>query len=180
MRGGSLKKTRLLLIDTNVVIYLFELGIWDKFVESCDVHMEKTIIEQCKYYEDDNGDRKPIDLSAYVKRGNIVEETTELTELVSLKDRFGADIIERLHSGEAEALALLTERNPKFLICSSDPIVFRVLAALGMSEQGLALETVLQGIGLRRSVDSQYTEKYRRMYLKRGFQEGLQGLASLK
>ena len=83
MRGGSLKKIRLLLLDTNVVIYLFELGIWDKFVESCDVHMEKTIIEQCKYYEDDNGDKKPIDLSAYVKRGDIVEETTELTELVS-------------------------------------------------------------------------------------------------
>jgi len=180
LRGGSLKKFRLLLLDANVVIYLFQLGIWDKFVESCDVHMERTIIEQCKYYKDDNEGKRPIDLSAYMKRGDIVEETAELTELVSLKDKFGSDIIERLDRGEAEALALLTERNPKFLICSSDPIVFRVLAALGMSEQGVALETVLQGIGLRRSVDSQYTEKYRRMYLQRGFQEGLQGLTSLK
>jgi len=180
LRGGSLKKFRLLLLDTNVVIYLFELGIWDKFVESCDVHMEKTIIEQCKYYEDDNGDRKPIDLSAYVKRSDIVEETTELTELVSLRDKFGSHIIERLDHGEAESLALLTERNPKFLICSSDPIVFRVLAALGMSEQGLALETVLKEIGLRRPVNIQYTESYRKAYLQRGFQEGLQGLASLK
>jgi hypothetical protein len=61
-----MKRLSLLLLDANVVIYLFELGIWDRVLSLCDIHLARTVIDEAQFYEDDQGGKHPFDLSSYV------------------------------------------------------------------------------------------------------------------
>ena len=57
-------KFNLLLLDSVIVIRLHELGLWSRIIDSCDVHLTRTIVDnEVLYFEDGNGDRQPIDLS---------------------------------------------------------------------------------------------------------------------
>jgi hypothetical protein len=40
-----MKKFQFLLLDAGPIIKLFELGLWDKFIEKCDVTIPRTIVE---------------------------------------------------------------------------------------------------------------------------------------
>lgn len=46
-----MKKFRLLLLDADVVIELFRLGLWDGIVERCDVHLARIVVEdEAQFY----------------------------------------------------------------------------------------------------------------------------------
>jgi hypothetical protein len=56
-----MKKFQFLLLDAGPIIKLFELKIWDKFIERCDVNISRTVAEEevvfagkedCKEYID--------------------------------------------------------------------------------------------------------------------------------
>jgi hypothetical protein len=67
-----MKKLSLLLLDANVVIQLFQSDVWERVIESCDVHLAATIIEhEAHFYEDAKGERHDFDLSSYVSAGTI-------------------------------------------------------------------------------------------------------------
>ena len=51
------------------------------------------------------------------------------------------------------------------MICSSDAIVFRVLAQLDLAEQGISLEEILQRIGFGRDVALQFRKAFRLEHL---------------
>ena len=54
---------RLLLLDANVIIKLFELGLWDRVVERCEVLVSKIVKEEeADFYVRDDS-RWPINLS---------------------------------------------------------------------------------------------------------------------
>ena len=47
-----MKRLRFLLLDANVVIYLFEIGLRDKIVERCEVLLSRIVAEQeAQFYE---------------------------------------------------------------------------------------------------------------------------------
>ncbi len=78
--------------------------------------------------------------------------------------------------GETDSLAFLYSQE-KGLICASDKIVFKSLGSLGLGEQGISLEEVLDKVGLSRQVESQLTKKFRLKYTLQGEQEGITGAA---
>ena len=53
-----MKRLSFLLLDANVVIYLFEHRLWERLVETCDVHLARTVIDEAHFYEDDDGVRE--------------------------------------------------------------------------------------------------------------------------
>jgi hypothetical protein len=61
------KRLSFLLLDANVVIYLFKLGIWDKLVAACDLHLARTVVQESHFYEDDHGQRHDFDLTPYAE-----------------------------------------------------------------------------------------------------------------
>lgn len=170
-----MKRFRFLLLDANVVIKLFELGLWDSFLSKCDVLLSRTVVEtEAQFYFVDQ-EQHAIDLTSDIaaKRLEVVE--VELAELRRFMDRFDPTYLEALDPGEAESLAYLASSSDPCLICSSDAIVFRVLAQLARSEQGLSLEEVLARIGLARSLPPQYTRAFRERWQKRGEEEAVRG-----
>ncbi|HVH42742.1 MAG TPA: hypothetical protein VM925_10375 [Labilithrix sp.] len=50
---------------------LFKLGIWDRLVAACDLHVSETVIGEAHFFEDDEGNRHDFDVGGYVKSGGV-------------------------------------------------------------------------------------------------------------
>ncbi len=173
-RPRTMKKSRLLLFDANVVILLFKLGIWEQVIARCDVLLSRTVAQiEADYYETDEGERRDIDLATYVKAGQIRLVDISPSDLAAFRGGFDAEYFERLDAGETESLVYLLNSLEQCLVCSSDKIVYRVLGNLRRSGQGVSLEEVLASIGLGRSLPHQFGKAYREKWSSRGFQESM-------
>jgi len=172
-----MKKFRLLLLDANIVIEIFRQGIWDKLVDSCDIHLSRTVAQdEAQYYEDEQGDKHYFDLSKDITEGRITIFDILPSELAKFRLQFDSTYLERLDTGEAESLAYLMNSSEPCLICSVDSIVYKVLGNLHRAEQGIALEEILQRVGLNRQLLWQYTKKFRETWTNKGFQERFGGI----
>jgi hypothetical protein len=173
-------RLRLLLIDTVVVIRLHQFGLWETVIGACDVHLSRGIVDEARYYDDLDGVRHPIDLTACEDNGQIVVHGVSLAETEALRKKFGQDILEKLDAGEAELLAVLINRPfDEYQICSADRIVYRVLGALKLSDQGISLEEVFKAIGTTQATEHPYSKAFREQWSRRGFEEGMTGMSSL-
>ena len=103
-----MKKFSLLLLDANVVIHLFKVGIWEAVIAQCDVYLSRTVAEQeAHFYETDEGERHDFDLAPYVSDSRITIFDVGTSDLRAFKDGFGPAYFEKLDPGEAESLAFL-------------------------------------------------------------------------
>ena len=169
-------KFRLLLLDANVVIYLYELGIWDSFISQCQVTLTQTVVDESDYWIDESGVRHAIDLQADIQKGKINCIEVSLEILNDFLKKYGPVYLERMDPGEAESLAFLFHNEDEWLFTSGDEIVFKVLGAEGRFEQGISLEEILQKIGLSRSgLRVQFTKQFRLNVTKKGQFDGITG-----
>ena len=171
----TMKKFRLLLLDANVVIKLFELGLWDKLIERCEVLLSRIVAEQeAQFFETDDGEKHYFDLQPYVAAKSVLVIDVSVSEIKAFRDLFDPVYLSRLDDGEAESLAYLVKSEETCLICSADAIVYRVLALLDRIEQGLSLEKILGSIGLGRSLPWEFSEKFRERWTNVGSRHRIQ------
>ncbi|MCL2648797.1 MAG: hypothetical protein FWD61_17660 [Phycisphaerales bacterium] len=170
-----MKKFRLLLLDANIVIELFRLGVWDKIIARCDIHIAKTVVRESHFYRDANGNYCSIDLAHYINTKSITEFNVARAELDDFRSRFSSTYFDKLDPGETESLGYLLRQSEQCQICSADAIVFRVLGNLGRSAQGVSMEEMLNAIGMSRQLEWKFTRNFREHWTKKGFQEGLGG-----
>ena len=171
-----MKKFRLLLLDANVVIYLFEIGLWDKLIERCDVLLSRIVAErEAQFFEKDDGEKVYFDLRPYIADNRVTVIDASVGDVKAFRDLFDPVYLSRLDDGESESLAYLSKSPEKCLICSADAIVFRVLALLDRIEQGLSLEEILGSIGLGRSLPWEFSKQFRERWTKVGSQQRIQG-----
>jgi hypothetical protein len=170
-----MKKLSFLLLDANIVIYAFKLGLWDRLIAQCDVHLARTVMGEAHFYEDERGERRDFELARYEKAGTIAVFDAPLALIRDFLDRFDPTYLERLDPGETESLAYLMNAAADCLICSADNIVYRVLGNLDRAEQGLALEEVLKAVGLGRPLPPQFTKTFRERWTEKGVEERLFG-----
>ncbi len=160
-----MKKFQFLLLDAGPIIKLFELGIWDKFIELCDVTISKTVVQQeCLYYEED-GARYDIDFpfeqSAQKGQIKIIEvNSSESKQEIGKLNNLNYDI----HAGEMESITFLLRSPQDYIICAADGAVFRFLAYIGKKEKGISLEEILSKIGLDCQLEWRFTKKFQKKY----------------
>lgn len=174
-------KPGLVLLDANVIIYLFEIRAWDLLVSKCNVVLARTVLGEVDFYIDASGVQHRIDLQPYEddKQFSVVDVLP--SELDAFRNTFSTEYLEKLDPGETESLVyLLANRtHPGFqFLCSSDKIVFRVLGAKLLSEYGISLEELLKQLGIGRKVAYQFAKEFRDKSTKQGLEEGLQGRAT--
>ena len=168
------KKFRLLLLDANVVIKLFEMDLWDRLLEHCDVHLSRTIqTTEAHFFEDDQGERHDFDLSDYEASGAITVFDVSLAQDAKLTKHFDPAYLERFDPGEREALAHLVTSSEPCLISSADSIVFKALGFLNRAEQGVSLEEILQQTGFGRQMSWRFSKAFRERYTREGFADRL-------
>ena len=130
-----MKKFRFLLLDAGPIIKLFELGIWDDFIEKCDVTICRVVSEQPQWAGREFEDVS-INLRQYEEEGLIRVVDAELSLVKGFYDRFDSQNKAIMHPGEKETLAFLCDCTEDWRLCAADGAVFRVLGLLGKGNQG--------------------------------------------
>ena len=169
-----MKKFRLLLLDANIVIELFRRRLWDAFLRQCDVHLAETVKNEAVFWEDENGEKHPINLDDYQTSGAITVFSVPPSAIQSFRGRFGPVHADQMEDGETESLAyLIANRDRDYLISSADAIVYRVLGLYRMGERGISLEEILGQIGMKRQLDWPFGKSFRDLNTRKGFAESL-------
>ena len=169
-------KLKLLILDANVVIFLFENDLWQQVLARCEIHLSRIVAEdEVRYYHGKEAD-KEIDLSNDVTQGRVHLFDLTPTDLKTFVDQFDPLYLDRLDPGESESLAFLVIAKDEYLISSGDAIVYRVLGNLNRGHQGISMEEVLQQIGMTRSkIPRQYSKQFREATTKEGEQDSIRG-----
>ena len=171
-----MSKLNLLILDANVIIYLHDIGIWDSFIKTCDIHLPDTVVEEAAFFDDRDETRHYIDLSDDISKARINTFTVPLSELVEFQNQFDTLYFDQLDPGELEALAYLCKSPNELLISSGDAIVYRVLGRLNKGNQGISLEEILTKVGLKQShLPRQFTKLFRESLTHQGFQDLMAG-----
>jgi hypothetical protein len=174
-----MKKLKLLLLDANVVIELFEQQLWEKVVSACEVILARTVVHEARYFDDGN-ESKPIDLTSDIQGNRVGVVDVAASDMKCFYDQFDPVYMEKMDAGEAESLAWLLSGSLDGQICSADKIVFRVLGHMDRRDQGISLEEILQTIGFGRAVPRRFTKAFREEWTNRGWQEKMQGIGLKK
>jgi hypothetical protein len=170
-----MKKYQFLLLDAGPIIKLFELGIWDAFIEKCAVTISKTVADEAKWASGESEDVR-IDLSSYEQKGQIQVIDLDVSLLKTFYDQFDLHYRAEIDDGEKEILAFLCNSKEKWLACSSDHVVFRILGLVGKSDQGISLQEILDTIGLSQSrMEQQYTRPFCEKWIRKGQTDSIQG-----
>ncbi|MCP4606195.1 MAG: hypothetical protein GY847_37735 [Proteobacteria bacterium] len=172
-------KFDLLLLDAGVILHLFELDLWIAVLDRCNVYLVGTVITEAKYWEDDDGNRHPINWSEYDGRYTRID--VPIADIKRFNSNFERSYFEKLDPGESEALAYLCDcKDEDALISSGDAIVYRVLGNIDKQEQGVSLEEIFGRLGMSRKVDWPYSKRFRLEKTRKGFEENLQGYGRIK
>jgi len=165
-----MKKFPFLLLDAGPIIKLFELGIWDNFIEKCDVTIARTVAEDEVIFASKEHDKEYIDfgLKPWEEKGLIKIIEMEPSEVKAFYEESNLEGKYRIDPGEEETLVFLCKRSEDWKLCSTDGAVFSVLGFLGKGEQGVSLEEILKEIGLWQDLEWQYTKRFREKYTHRG------------
>src|SRR4051812_16352513 len=68
---AKMPKLKLLIFDANVVIFLFENGLWQQVLARCEIHLSRIVAEdEVRYYHGREAD-EVIDLTDDVTHGRI-------------------------------------------------------------------------------------------------------------
>ncbi len=169
-----MRKFPLLLVDANIVIHLHKLGIWAKLIETCSVTVTSVVAyDEAYFWEDNDGEKQCFDIGDDIKNNKIRCERVPLDQVKDFHQQF--DPTYSIHAGEAELLSFLFGSDKKWLIVSSDAIIFRVLGRTDRGAQGISLEEVLNTLGLGRQLDWGYTKKFGQKWTRQGGQDRITG-----
>ena len=85
-----MKKSRLLILDANIVLELSRTGLWESFTEKYEVFVSAIVAEESQFFEDESG-RQYIDLSDLIESGLITILEAPVAEVKAFCERFGPD-----------------------------------------------------------------------------------------
>jgi hypothetical protein len=171
-----MKRFKCLLLDANVVIKLFSLGLCDALVKQCEIHLSEIVVTESNFFEDSEGNRHDIDLAAHIRHGQIQIFSHKSSDLNKFRNSFDSIYLEKLDPGETESLVhLLSNEGEEFYLCSGDAIVFRVLGNLKITKKGVSLEEILDQFGWRRSLESCFTKNWRQQWSQTGLGDSMFG-----
>lgn len=166
-------KSRLVILDANVIIRAFAENFWNALIAQYDVHITSIVLHaEIYFYLDKNGQQVPIDLAADITSGKVKELTATLNEIAALVDKVNPNFMDRIDDGEQEALALLvTGRFDEFRYCTGDTRAIKALSSLSLGSLGISLEELLTAIGQNAKLPDQ---SYSKNAFDRKKAEGLQ------
>lgn len=179
--GLTKKKTtkpKCLLLDANIIIESYKLGIWERLVERLTIAIPSVIIQnEARFFAQKNtGVLAPINLSELINQGKIIELAADSSDLIALAQVFDQVFIQGIHPGEYEALSLLyAGKAEECFLCTGDKTTIWALALLGMSDRGVSLERVLSESGLQCKLSYWFEDHFFQKNINIGQQKRIQG-----
>lgn len=156
-----------LLLDADVIIDLHKQGLWKQITKQHKVFIPSIILHQEVYYfEDKDGNHQSIDLLPQSDK-TFTEISADASELISFMEQFDRLFQFEIHEGEKEALVLL-QQNEDLTICSCDGAAIKALGLIGLSEQGISFEGLLEKTGMKKDVSYKHSHKRFRKLIEEG------------
>ncbi|MBU2601720.1 MAG: hypothetical protein KKA32_06065 [Actinobacteria bacterium] len=173
-------KPKFVLLDAGPVIALHEAKAWTQFCTRYDVVVpESVVMDEALWHSRDatTGFRETIDVKRDAEAGRVRVVSADSDELTQVARRFSAGFIDALHEGELEALAILScnEHFSECAFCSGDGAAIQAAAMAGLAERCVALETLLDGAGLKKPVTWAFTAEFSRQHRDRGLENLITG-----
>jgi hypothetical protein len=167
-----------LLLDACIIIDAHSLGVWANLVETGQIVVPSIVIrDEAQFYETEQGMiPTPIDLRALLDENRIAEASATAAEMRQVLDHFDRNTQEGLDPGEIEALAIIMQNeDDEMRFCTADRAAVEAIAMLGLSEQGISMECMLDELGLHSTLPLKCTEHRFRQYLENGKVMRVQG-----
>lgn len=172
-------KSKLLLLDANVVIEAHRLAYWKALYTQFEISLPSVVIQQeVKFFQSQNivgSTQTVISLQPQVESGEICEIAATLDEMDLLASKLKPSFYEILGDGELEALALIVAdkvRDMRF--STADGPTIKTLGALCLANYGVSFEELLREIGQSARVAGlrkHYHRKFFDYHLAQGRQE---------
>lgn len=162
---------KLLLLDADIVISAYELGVWENLTKITKVYLPSTVIRkrEANYYIDKNGDRRYIeDLMVQIQKGIIFEAAASALQLLEIEKLLDASAKTSLSAADKESLAIMISTKKNFIFCTGDKQIIKKLVSLNLKEKSVSMETLLKSCGVGRTVPYERSEKYFKMWLEKG------------
>ena len=155
------KRSKLLILDADVVLNVFALGEWDKFIESHSVILSETVIGEAEYIEDpETLQRTYLKLDGYAKAGRIRKISVDVSDTLTMENELQKLNTPIIHAGERESLAFLYLNNDENLMfCTADKAPTICAVCLGFESNLISLQRALSLAQISASVRYQFTEE---------------------
>lgn len=171
-------KSRLVLLDADIIIEANQIGVWLALTEIVEIAVPSIIAhsEALFYSSEKRGIPHEIDLPRLIQENKISELTATVTEISVLNRKFDSVFAEVLHPGETEALALIhSGKASGYKFCSGDKVAIQGLAMIGHSSSGISMENLLKSVGLTKHISHQFTESYFKKWIGKGKERRITG-----
>src|SRR5437870_1920669 len=99
-----MKRYPCLVLDANIVIFLFAHSVWNSVVERCELVLAETVVDEADYFVDGAGVEHRIDLQPDIAAGRIRVVSVSASEIGSFRGRFDPLYVQKLDDGETESL----------------------------------------------------------------------------
>ena len=146
----SMKKPKLLLLDSDVVIACYELGVWESLKAKYAVHVTSIVATvEVQFAKTPTGSVR-IDLNGQIARGEITMVEATASEMAGVTNQFSNSFAQGLDDGETEGLAVISKAEQmdcKF--CTGDTNGMQAVGMLALDSQSISLEEVLNFGGIR-------------------------------
>jgi hypothetical protein len=156
----------IVLLDADIIIDLHRLNLWNSLTRNNKIHVSSIICREAYYYEDPAGTRHMIDLSKEAGK-NFIEISATIEQLFMITKEFEGLYEIDLHSGEKEALAILSTKK-EMLFCTCDKAAMKALGFLGISHQGISFEKLLDRNGIKKKLELKHLERRFRQLTQEG------------
>ena len=166
-------KLKLVLLDANIVIKAYEIGIWSELISKVEIAVPSIVAHTEALFHSKVLGKIPeeINLPKLILEGKIVELSASDIEMSDLYNKFDRVFLEELHGGEAEALALIyAGKFLEYKFCTTDKVAIQGLAMIGYSSNGISMEKLLSSVGLQKTLSHEFTDLYFQQWLKIGSQ----------
>lgn len=94
-----MKRFPCLVLDANIVIWLFAQGLWSAVVERCDLILSQTVIDEADYFQDSNGTERTIDLQPDITAGRLKVISVSSGDSDAFRARFDPVLARRNRDG---------------------------------------------------------------------------------
>ena len=177
-------KSKLIILDADVVIHLHELGIWKDFIQKYEVHLTSIVISECKRFKDpslgENSIPFEIDLDLQIENGSIYEESLDASILIDVNSKLEASKCPskpEIHPGELEILAFEYNKILKDChLCIADKGAIFAATILDLDDNCISLQKALEECGLSKQVNKQFRDEWLKKWIAKAQTEKIYDL----
>jgi hypothetical protein len=162
-----LAKSVLVLLDADVVIEAFRLGIWELLTNKSDIHVASSVVGEADHFFDPTtGQKHRIDLDAEAAAGRVKIVEGVATDMARVQDACKDHL--DLHLGELESIAVVSAGGQHF--CTADRAATKAMALLDMQDRAVSFETLLRkhGVTPKLKMKQYYSAETMNAWLKEG------------